>query len=63
MTPTARIRVFLVSSFEQSVADDPKKGLPSFLLAYNAADTLARDPHKNEKTVTVKSAESDFEFK
>jgi hypothetical protein len=41
----------------------PKRVKLPFLLAYNAADTLARDPHKNEKNVTVKSAESDFEFK
>ena len=61
---------FLVSSFVQPVADDPKRGLPSFLVAYIAnlmwqvvAGTLAREPHKNEKNVKVKSPNSDFEFK
>lgn len=53
----------LVSSFVQPVTDDPKRGLPSFLVAYNAVDTLAREQHKNEKAVKVKSSNSIFEFK
>ena len=45
---------FLVSSFAQSVADDPKKGLPSFSCRSYLHIMRQWDPHKNEKTVTVK---------
>ena len=51
---------FLVSSFVQPVADDPKRGLPSFLVAYianlNVVAPLRGNRIKTKKNVTVKSS-------